>query len=133
MKKFKVLGKSHRDKLWRLQIDSLNLTMIDNEISIETVEVLNEIKLNTISIDSLNNSFENAKMCLNLNSITTEVLFKDSWKTVWRLELFKTPVLLFDSESNQKLHFLCESAVFEVNEDGFKEIVLLKANETYQK
>ena len=73
MKKFKILGESHRDKLLRLQIDSLDLIMIDNEISIETVEVLNEIKLNTISIENLNNSFENFKMCLNLNSITTEV------------------------------------------------------------
>ena len=73
MKKFKVLGESHRDKLWRLQIDSLDLKMIDNEISIETVEVLNEIKLNTISIENLNNSFEHFKMCLNLNSITIEV------------------------------------------------------------
>ena len=107
--------------------------MIDDKISIETIEVLNEIKLNTIFIEKLNNSFENAKMCLNLNSMTIEVLFENSWKTVWRLELWNTPVLLFDSESNQKLHFLCESVEFKVNEDGFKEIVLLKANERNQK
>ena len=129
----KMLCESHRDKLWRLQIDSLDLKMIDNEISIEIVEVLNEIKLSILSIDGLNNSFENAKMCLNLNSMTIEVLFKDSRSSVWWLELFKTPVLLFDSESNQKLQFLCESIVFDVDEDGFKEIVLLKANETHLK
>ena len=56
--------------------------------------------------------------------------FKNSWKPVWRLEFWNTPILLFGSESNQKLHFLCESVAFKVNEDGFKEIVLLKANKT---
>ena len=130
---FKKLCESHRDKLWRLQIDSLDLKMIDNKISIEIVEVLNEIKPSILSIDGLSNSFENAKMCLNLNSMTIEVLFKDSWSPVWWLELFKTPILLFDSESNQKLHFLWESVTFDVDEDGFKEIVLLKVNETSQK
>ena len=59
--------------------------------------------------------------------------FKNSWKPVWRLELWNTPILIFDSESNQKIHFLCESVAFDVDEDGFKEIVLLEANKTYQK
>ena len=129
----KMLCESHRDKLWRLQIDSLDLTMIDNEISIKIVEVLNEIKLNTVSIEALENSFENFKMCLNLNSMNIQVLFKNSWKTVWRLELWNTPVLLFDSESKQKLHFLWASVMFDVDENGYKKIVLLKANETNQK
>ena len=71
----KMLCESHRDKLWRLQIDIMNLTVIGDKISIETVEVLNEIKLNTVSIEVLDNSFENFKMCLNLNSINAEVCF----------------------------------------------------------
>ena len=133
----KMLCEFHRDKLWRLQIDRFDLAIIENEISIEIVEVLNEIKPSILFICWLNNSFENVKMCLNLNSMNIEVLFENSWKTVWKLELSNSPLLFFDSKSNQKLHFMCKSVVFEVNKDGnwdgFKEIVLLKANKTNQK
>ena len=71
----KMLCESHRDKLWRLQIDNMYLIMIDDKISIETIEVLNKIKLNIISIKKLNNSFEKFKMCLNLSSMNIKICF----------------------------------------------------------
>ena len=46
------------------------------------------------------------------------------------LAFLNTPILFFNSGSRQKFHFTCDSAIFQIETEGIKSIILLKENKT---
>ena len=72
------MWETQKDKLQRLKIDWLYLYCYDFEVSREAIEVLNEVKLNMITIDEMNYSFDYLKLYLSLNLTKIQITFKDS-------------------------------------------------------
>ena len=67
-----------KDKLQRLKVDWLSLSDYDFELSNEAIEVLNEIKLNMLTINEMSYSFDYLKLYLSLNLTKIQITFKDS-------------------------------------------------------
>ena len=122
-------GESYRDELKKLDINELNLKLEDNQILNETFEILNEMKLCTLSIIEVNHSFSVLKICLSLTLTNIRLVFDAQFAEMLKVTFINSPILLFDSYSNIKLNFICKSVNFEINNEGFKTIVLLKSDD----
>ena len=75
---FEKMWETQKDKLQSLKIDWLLLFFYDFELSREAIEVLNEVKLNMLTIYDMNYSFDYFKLYLSLNLIKIQITFKDS-------------------------------------------------------
>ena len=123
-----ILHNLHRDKLAWLKVNELSWRMFDSEISEETVEALNLIKHNNLSVNGLSQSFCNLKMCMLLNSTNINIGFYIQLNTMLELTFLNSKILFFDSDSDQKFNINSESAAFRIITEGFKSIILLKAD-----
>ena len=97
------------------------------------IEIFNEIKHNTFYIDKSDQSFDDIKSYLSLNSPNLEIVFQNInlgsfYNEKFKLTFLNWPILIFDRDSNQKLHLICQSVELKIHRKGFKEIISLNTN-----
>ena len=124
----KILYNLYRDKLAWLKIDELSWRMFASDLSEETVEALNLIKHNNLSVNGLSQSFYSLKMCMLLNSTNINIGFYTHFDTMLELTFLNSKILFFDSDSDQNFNINSESVAFRILTEEFKSIVLLKAD-----
>ena len=124
----KILHNLHRDKLACLKVGELSWRMFSSEISEEIVEALNLIKHNNLSVNGLNQSFCSLKMCMLLNSTNINIEFYTHFDTMLELHSWTQISYFFDIDSDKNFNINSESAAFQIISEGFKSIVLLKAD-----
>ena len=74
-------------------------------------------------------SYNCLKLICQLNSENIDVDFNSNKMQFFHLALSETPILIWASESKEKLYIKCKSAILKINNYEFEKIILLKTKE----
>ena len=124
---FQELWELNRDKVERLQVDEFELILENLKISADEIEVLNKICPKKIIITQLKLPFKILQACLTLNSSNLSLNYVTCFESLWKLNFLRAQIMFIDSDFNQEISFLYESASLEIHTNEFNKIKLLKA------
>ena len=124
---FQELWELNRDKVEKLQVDKFELILDDLKISTDEIEVLNKICPETIIITQPKLPFEILQACSTLNSLNLSFNSDTYFDSLWKLVFSRAQIMFIDSDINQEISFLCESASLKIHTNELNKIKLLKA------
>ena len=100
------------------------------KLSIETIKVLNDLKLKSITINDTNLCADdlNSYFCLVLPKIGIQIENENEWDLILELTFLNTPIIILNDSSDQKISHTCESIKFFIYKEGLQNIALLKGD-----
>ena len=112
-----------------LKVGNFNLSdRSTNEISPETVAILDEINSNTLTISDVIESYDSLKLLTSLKYQNLNIEFSEWVAYCFILVLKSTPILLINSKSEERLYLTWESLALSINPEELNTIFYIKSN-----